>query len=338
MGCVQHSFGSSHFIDERTFTETLFQDNFNRTVFTCKILSQLKPNDKSNLPAYNAIDSENKRLKLTVRSYGDEPYTYTKAEVIHIYFGKIDSNIVTIVSKGHNPVDFEIGNSYLIYTYGGKTVNCRGIDVFNETKSIVDDPDSSDEIHVIKQFSDVFKAKATCNFVVKNSKGFVLAQGKYKNGQAVGLWKHYYDSGSIKAEYNLKRSITTQFYPNGFIKTKFSIKGKEETYEYYTDKFQGRLTKREIQTKMDTGIAVLFYIYFPNGNLNKVEGRVDVYVKGGGMNFGWNTNIYEEYYENGKPKIKGRYDHNKKVGKWKEFTENGELRSQIDYKSGTAIK
>jgi antitoxin component YwqK of YwqJK toxin-antitoxin module len=44
--------------------------------------------------------------------------------------------------------------------------------------------------------------------------------------------------------------------------------------------------------------------------------------------------VYNEYFENGKLKITGKYIHGKKEGAWKEMNEDGKVIKTENYKNG----
>ena len=251
------------------------------------------------------------------------------AEIIQVYFGKVDTNIV-ILRTG---TILQIGKTYLIYTFGnGKTFSCGG-NCDKWTKQIADNPDSSYEVQIVKQFSEIVKNKVTGKLTFTNSKGVIIAEGKYRKGKPIKVWRHYYDNGNIKAEYDLEHNITSQYSINGLIKSKSTVNKKIEIYEQYSDKVNGRIKNKFEEFSNDSGTVMLTYLYFDNGFLKKVEGQININVKGGCSSAG-KTGIYEEYYDNGKLKLKGKYDHNRRVGLWKWYNENGVFNNEFDYKDG----
>ena len=252
------------------------------------------------------------------------------AEIVQVYFGKIDTKIITLKTGSF----LTIGKTYLIYTSGnGKLFWCGG-NCDKWTKKITDNPDSTYEVKLIKQFCDIFTNKKTGKYSFTNSKGVVIAEGQYKEGEPIKVWKHYYDSGIIKAVYDLKNNIISQYSAKGFIKEKTNIDKKVSIYEQYSAKVNGQLKRKDIETKNDTGFIDMTYEHFDNGNLQKVSSQIIINVKNGVTTAGL-TGIYEEYYENGTLYLKGQYDHNKKVGIWNWYKEDGKFDKEFDYKDGT---
>ncbi|MFA6922914.1 MAG: hypothetical protein WC223_01550 [Bacteroidales bacterium] len=313
IGIIKVSFCSSGAEDDRTLTELLFNGQAG-TIFTCKILTMTTP------PKHN---DNNDSIVIISKDGGENGGTST-AKIIKVYFGVADSSVITLNTGSF----LQIGKTYLIYTNGvGTTFNC-----WNRTKQITDIPDSTFEVLLVKQFSDIFKNKTTGKFSFKNAKGIMIAEGKYKKGIPVGIWKHYYDNGIIKAEYDLKNDIISQYFANGFIKNKITIIKNKDIYEAFSTKVNGQLERKAIEIKNDTGMVVQYYEYYDSGNLKNVYGYI--YINLGGSSCEGKTGTYEEYYENGKLKLKGQYDHKRRVGLWRWYYENGEFYAEYDYKDG----
>jgi antitoxin component YwqK of YwqJK toxin-antitoxin module len=312
VGLFKSSFGSCA-EDGRTLTEMLFQGKPG-TIFTCKVLTFTLPTYPDNIIVSNSDGSIDG--KATV-------------EIVTIYFGNIDTNIITLRAGSY----LQVGKTYLIYTTGSGRVFGFGGNCDKWTKQVTDNPATINELLILKQFSDIFKNKTTGKYSFINSKGVVIAEGLYRNGEPIKVWKHYYDSGIIKAEYDLENNITSQYLPNGFIKGKTSINQKVTIDEQYSDKVNGQLKIKFIETKNDTGYIENTYEYFVNGNLHIVSSQIILNVKNGVSPAG-KTGIYEEYYETGKLLLKGQYDHNRKVGIWKWYKDNGDFNTEFDYKDG----
>ena len=308
-GLIKTSTGSC-IEDNRTLTEMLFKGQVG-AIFSCKILT--------------STTTKNEDIIST-------------AEIIQVYFGTVDTTIITLNTGNYNSSVggkvLQVSKTYLIYSAGkGKSFGCCNI-CDRWTKQITDSPDSTYEVQLIKQFSDIFINKTSATLILKNSKGIVIAEGEYKKGKPVKVWKHYYDNAIIKAAYDFDNNITSQYSANGFIKDKSKVNKNIGIYEQYSQKVNGQLYIKDIETQNDTGFTMQVYEYNDNGKLMNVRGQININVEGGSTSAG-KTGIYEEYYENGNIKLTGQYLQNKQVGLWKSYKENGELISEINYKDGS---
>jgi len=256
---------------------------------------------------------------------GDDPDGTATAEIIEVFFGKVDTNIVTLIKVP----TLEVGKYYLVYASGTGSI-FRG-----SPKQLTDYPKSTSEFQIIKDFSDIFKYKKSGHFTFKNVKGIIVAKGRYKNGVAIGKWKHYNDDGKIKSFYDLKHKITSQFFANGFVKSKQYSLNNITFYENYYENKNGLMRYKGIHTlymnDIDSGV---FYEYYENG-IVKLISRSVMDMKSSGSH---PTGFYEEYHSNGKLKLFGRYnDQGWRILIWKSYNEDGTLKSETDYKNGTTI-
>lgn len=307
-------------LDDRTLTEMLFNGNTG-TIFTCKILSMTTPK------YYNDPECDN---GIQIQPWTEDGIDGTATvEIIQVYFGKVDTNIVKLKTGTF----LQVGKTYLIYTYGnGKTFSCGG-NCDKWTKQVADNSCSTYEMQLLKQFSDIFKNKTTGKFTFTNSKGIIIAEGQYRKGKPIKVWKHYYDNGNIKAEYDLKKNVNIQYSANGLKKSSETKTKEKSVYLTYSNKVNGQVKYKFEEFPNDSGTVMLTYSYYDNGILEKVNGQLSIKVKGGYVSAG-KTGIYEEYHVNGKLRLKGQYDHNKRIGLWQWYNDNGELNSEFDYKDG----
>ncbi|MGQ0829203.1 MAG: toxin-antitoxin system YwqK family antitoxin [Bacteroidota bacterium] len=320
---VQSSFGSSTVIDDRTLTEMLFKGQPG-TIFTCKILTMTAQKYNNETPMTTSDGSILSRD--VIQSFDGGMNGTATAEIIQVYFGKVDTNIVTL----NTWTFFQVDKTFLIYaSENGKIFNYD-----SRTKEVAGNPDSIYELRLLKQFSEIFKSKMTGQFTFTNSKSIIVAEGQYIKGKPIKIWKHYYDSGTIKANYDLKRNIILQYSSNGYIKSSATQTKEKSVYLFYSDKINNRIKYKSEEFPNDSGFVMTSYSYFENGNLEKKEGQININVQGGSASSG-RTGIYEEYYENGRLKLKGQYGHNRRIGLWKWYYENGEFNAEFDYKDGT---
>jgi antitoxin component YwqK of YwqJK toxin-antitoxin module len=301
--------------DDRTLTEMLFQGKPG-TIFTCKVLTFSIPTYPDNI--------------IVSSSDGSIDGTAT-AEIVTVYFGKVDTNVVTLRAGSY----LTVGMTYLIYTGGSGRVFGFGGNCDRWSKQVTDNPATTNELLILKQFAGIFKNKTAGDFTFTNSKNIVLAKGQFKKGKPIKLWQHFYDNGTIKAEFDLTRNITSQYSANGFIKSRSTVNENIGFYEQFSDKVNGKLTFTDREVKNDTGLVMTVSEYYDNGNIKNLSSQVNINSKGGGSYSTGKTGEYKEYYENGNLKLLGQYRTDKRIGLWKWYHENGEFNAEFDYKDGT---
>ena len=207
--------------------------------------------------------------------------------------------------------------------------------------------------------------------------GKVIAEGVFTDGgKHEGLWKEYYDDGSLKSEGNYEDDKKTgswkYYYPNGQLQeTGVYENGQPEgkwlwyypsgkklrELTYYQGKRDGNITEYD-----ESGKVVLQGEYLED----KREGKW-IYEVGDAkeetfysddLKNGWDriysndgTLLFEGkfiddnpngehkwYWPNGKLKKQGRYVMGRKTGDWKTYTETGELFLVISYQNGKEFK
>lgn len=301
--------------DYRTLTEMLFQGK-SGTIFTCKVLTFSTPTHPDNI---------------IIRSSDGSIDATATAEIVTVYFGKVDTSIVTLRAGSC----LTVGKTYLIYTSGSGRVFGFGSNCDRWSKQVIDNLEITNELQTLQQFSDIFKNKTDGQFTFINSKNIVVARGQYKKGVAIKTWQHFYDNGIIKAEFDLIKDIISHYAPDGFIKSRSTINGDIRYYEQFSDKVNGQLLFTDREVKNDTGFVMTTSEYYENGKMKNLLSLVNINIKGGGSPADGKTGEYKEFYENGNLKLQGQYQTNKRVGLWKWYHENGEFNTEFDYKDGT---
>jgi antitoxin component YwqK of YwqJK toxin-antitoxin module len=300
--------------DDRTLTEMLFQGKTG-TIFTCKILTFSTLTDQYNNILTSSVGIDGKAT----------------AEIVTVYFGKVDTNVVTLRAGSY----LSVGKTYLIYTEGSGQVYGFGGTCDRWSKEITENFTTTIELQTLKQFSDIFRNKSSGQFTFTNSKNIVIAQGQFKEGLAIKIWKHFYDNGIIKAQFDLTNNITSQYSDNGFIKTRITVNGNIEYYEKFSDKVSGQLTFTDKEVKNDTCLVMTVTEYYKNGNIKKLSSQLNINSKGGSSYSSGKTGDYKEFHENGNLKLQGQFNTNKRIELWKWYHENGEFYTEFDYKDGT---
>ena len=122
--------------------------------------------------------------------------------------------------------------------------------------------------------------------------GNLRSTGKKKDGKKIGRWKFYYENGQLNliSNFDGKGVEIKNFYPS--IGTLKSI-----------EKFDGNIVGKWIW-------------YYDNSQIREIG----EYNKNGER-----TGVWRLFYENGKLKQKGQVDNGNLIGKWKYYSEYGEL-------------
>lgn len=256
------------------------------------------------------------------------------AEIVTVYFGKVDTNIVTLRAGSY----LTVGMTYLIYTGGsGKNFSFGG-NCDRWTKQITDNPATTNELSILKQFSSIFKNKTSGKFIFTNHENIVISKGQFKKGKPIKTWQHYYNNGTMKSEFDLNKNITSQYSANGFIKSRSTVNNKIGFYEQFSNKVNGQLTFTDKEVKNDTGTVMTVSNYYDNGNKKNLSSQVNIKSNGTSYYSTGKTGEYKEYYKNGNLKLQGQYNTNKRIGLWKWYHENGGYNTEFDYKSGIVEK
>lgn len=300
-------------VDDKTLTEMLFQNKGN-TIFSCKILTMTTPKYDNDY--------------IVVSSCGGGIDGIATAEIITVFFGKVDTNIITLKTGSL----LSVGKSYLIYTAGdGKSFYCGG-SCDNRTHEITNSPENISELKILSQFADIYKNKKSGKYTFLSSTKVILATGEFKKGIPIKTWKHYYSSGIIKTQYDLHRKQTKYYNSNGsIISDNKEYKDSTVSLAYSNTK----LNYRWVTVPNSRGFVTTMYEYYSNGNLKLLESTVYINLKGGGTGGEGKIGKYIEGFENGKIKVIGAMNNTKRTGLWKWYNEDGSLYAEYDYKDGT---
>jgi hypothetical protein len=253
-----NSFGCCE-ADDRTLTEMLFPGKTG-TIFSCKILTMTVPKNDGDLTFTS--------------STGGIDGTAT-AQIIKVFFGKIDTSIVTLKTGSH----LIIGASYLIYTGGnGKVFVCGG-NCDRRTHQLTNSVEEVSELKILSQFADIFKNKKSGKYTFLSSTKKIVAIGEFKKGVPVNTWKHYFETGILKTEQDLKSKHSKFYNADGIILVD-NCEYKDSTVSFSYSK--GQLTYRWVTIPNEKGSILIGYEYFANGNLKLLEGQQNISVKGGG--------------------------------------------------------
>ncbi len=132
----------------------------------------------------------------------------------------------------------------------------------------------------------------------------IKAEGRLLNGKPVGLWRSYFEDGKIMSAVTY-----TDGMANGIAMFYFDL---------------DKQTTRVELTFEDDKIVDVYREFYENGN-RKAMLKFERGLPDGDAEF---------YYDSGVLKIEGQYKQGVKQGKWKHFTETGELVDKEKWKKG----
>ncbi|MBP8034420.1 MAG: hypothetical protein KAZ71_07460 [Bacteroidia bacterium] len=308
--------------DDRTLIELLFQGKPG-TIFTCKIISMTVPKPIISSPDSNGI------IREEYSSMGGIDGTAI-AEIIRVYFGKVDTNIVTLKTGSF----LTVGKSYIIYSgIDDKVLYCGG-GCDNRTHLLTGSKDEINELKIIEQFSNIYKKKKSGKFSFYSTTNKLLAEGNFKKGVPIKIWKHYHTNGNLKSELDLQTNHNKYFNGNSLIiRENITYKDSSRSITYFGNADR-RISSRWVTMRNEKGNLSMKSEYYTNGNLKILEGQQSIFdTKGHESNEG-KAGKYIEGYENGVIKVIGAYLKSKRIGLWKWYNEDGSFYAEYDYKDG----
>ncbi|MBE7635106.1 hypothetical protein G1K66_12010 [Tenacibaculum finnmarkense] len=163
-------------------------------------------------------------------------------------------------------------------------------------------------------------------------------------GQKIGLFEHYYESGQLKVKKNYndkgneEHGVYIEYHENGEIEIKGNYENGKQIgeWKYY---YENGNIKSKCTYKNDHEVGFEYY-YFENGNIYSID-EYDVNGNNTGVSKKYNENgilmkmekylennrtFVQTYYENGKKEGSGEREGISKVGLWKEYHENGNIK------------
>lgn len=298
--------------DKRTLTERLFQGNPG-VIFTCKILS---------------IEERDKPTGIYSDSSGS-PYIVATTEIVRLYFGKIDTNIISIKSASSLKVD----KIFLVYTdWNNGSLSFGGV-CDRWSKEVTTDSMVTNELILLDQFSSIINNQKSGLFEFKDHKNQTLAKGQFKEGKPVKTWLHYYNNGTLKSKFNLSDDITSHFSKNGNLSYTIKRLNNESFTEVFSTDTAGKLMYSTYEIKNDTGNITTSTEYYDNGKVKNIISRLNInsahqkYSKG-------KIGEFKEYFENGVLNVQGYYKDDRRIGLWKWYYSDGKFNAQFDYQDG----
>lgn len=177
----------------------------------------------------------------------------------------------------------------------------------------------------INQLDSLGKKKGYWRVLHENGK--IRYEGFFINGDPVGEIKRYYTGGILQANLNYKQNspeaYAKLYYENGELAAegKYFDKQKDSTWNYYSS-YDGHLTLKEnYRLGSREGESIKMY----NNDVIS-ERMIFQHDKRNG--------IWEQYYQNGSPRLKGYYINDKREGEFISWTDTGKLSIKGNYKDG----
>jgi antitoxin component YwqK of YwqJK toxin-antitoxin module len=172
----------------------------------------------------------------------------------------------------------------------------------------------SKEIISVSHSSGIGKVNKPLSFLEEGyyENGNLKYRGRYIKGQTSGLWEYFYETNIAEAKcyYENNKSTDTVlcWFPSGKLKRHMVEIDTARNYWHNID-------------------------YYENGKIN-----IDCYqINDGADNFILNG-LFQEWYDNGKPKFKATFKDGWTVGKWMEFEVNGKLKEESDKSFSISLK
>ena len=190
--------------------------------------------------------------------------------------------------------------------------------------------------------------------LIKYKKGYVVNREKINRFDSKhlphGKWKWFYDDGSLKMEGNFFHGLK-----NGYFKL-YDKNGNLVSIEKYVN--GEKQEKAEEIAKLDVKTD-----YWPNGKPKVIatykngvpegvrreynkEGKVEksyvfhngkIIAEGVLTDAGKKEGHWKEYYDDGKLKSEGDYKNDKKTGRWRYYYHNGQLEETGEYVDGKPV-
>lgn len=170
--------------------------------------------------------------------------------------------------------------------------------------------------------------------------GNTAYEGQFQNDVPTGTFRHYYEEGALSAEvkHSAPVSRAVLYHPNGEVMARGRYLNQKRDSLWQTFDERGQLTA---ETHYKNGEKHgTERVYYPDGSLTELktynegveDGAWEQYFPNGNkrlqatvINGVTYEGEYAEYFENGSPKIKGKYEFGKKEGSWLHYLENGAL-------------
>jgi len=186
---------------------------------------------------------------------------------------------------------------------------------------------------------DSFKEKVKEEAFFINKK--IKYKGIFKDNQASGKWKYWYENGKLFSEKEIKNKISTGwkiFNKDGkpFMDKSYKLNVVEEYINGAP--YHVIFSKKEDKYIHEYFFHPDFQLQMQGASLNNNrEGKWTYWYENGNT---WSVGYYKNgindstrtvWYENGKIRYEGKYREGNEVGIWKFYDETGNLVKEVDY-------
>jgi antitoxin component YwqK of YwqJK toxin-antitoxin module len=222
--------------DSRSLTERLFLDK-QGIIFWGRVMS------------FSFLPGKNPKTH-PPEKYGNSLSGRADIEICSQYFGEPLPVRATFRSGN----ELKSGQDYLIFLRD--TARHFGGHCDQWSKEITPGTEEN-EIRIITRFQSLIRSKANGYFWFQDAQGINLAEGEFKNGNAVGTWCHYYENGRLKSVHNLSKQREEQFNRDGILISKILKTGKEIHWENYSWHLpESVLNYERVSTETDSGTVI----------------------------------------------------------------------------------
>lgn len=177
----------------------------------------------------------------------------------------------------------------------------------------------------------------------------MIAEGEYDdNGVKKGIWKYYYDDGTLKSIEDENTGEIHAYNPQGELRFHYFVKEGKANGDVEIFNPCGQLEEKlgyEMGKRSGPGTA-----YYANGNTEATytfkddmfEGEYLAYYPSGKLKSksiykaGKLHGAYAESYADGVPRARGNYENGEATGSWEYFYMNGRLEKKGTFQAGLA--
>ncbi|MEO8761392.1 MAG: hypothetical protein ABI388_08500 [Bacteroidia bacterium] len=265
-----------------------------------------------------------------------------------------EDGLIDIESFSHSPQSWGIkmmkDSVYLIYANNDTAYN-QSYDY--RCKQFKKTPDIKNEIEMLKTFGGIFNEKKSGHFIFKNEKGILLAEGSYKKGKLLGVWKNYSTAGQLFSWEDFELNEYKSFYFNGNLKEKITHYKDSSVTKNYFDNPKSQVYLKTVTPKNDTSSNIIIYEYYTTGVLKEKHeehnyrynglywefypnGKVETISEYSYHPQNYRNGIYQQYYSNGQLKLDAHVINARRVGCWIWYNEDGSFMAEWDYTDGKA--
>jgi len=160
-----------------------------------------------------------------------------------------------------------------------------------------------------------------------DQEGFLIYEGQFRDDLPYGKFTYYYQNGKTQTvseiSENGRVARITSWFPNGKLmaRGKYLNQQRDSLWQFYSE-FDGVLVSEEFYVK------------------GKKHGPEKIFYPGKGVAeiIPWQEGVkegnWEQFYDDGAPKLQGSYVNDEKEGPFKTFFVNGKLLATGQYRNG----